>query len=44
MKDDIITGLKLWANDYITKPFDADELILRIQNILKKNIERHLRK
>ncbi len=36
MKEDILTGLKLGADDYITKPFDADELILRIQNILKR--------
>jgi len=36
MKDDIIKGLKLGAEDYILKPFDADELILRIQNILKR--------
>lgn len=36
MKDDIIQGLKLGADDYIVKPFDADELILRIQNILKR--------
>ncbi|GLB50564.1 response regulator transcription factor [Neptunitalea lumnitzerae] len=36
MKDDIIKGLQLGADDYITKPFDADELILRIQNILKR--------
>lgn len=37
MKEDVLTGLKLGADDYITKPFDADELILRIQNILKRN-------
>ena len=37
MKEDILTGLKLGADDYITKPFDVDELILRIQNILKRN-------
>lgn len=36
LKEDIITGLKLGADDYITKPFDVDELILRIQNILKR--------
>lgn len=36
MKEDILTGLKLGADDYISKPFDADELILRIQNILKR--------
>ncbi len=37
LKEDILTGLTLGADDYITKPFDADELILRIQNILKRN-------
>lgn len=36
MKEDILHGLKLGADDYITKPFDADELILRIQNILRR--------
>lgn len=36
MKEDVLTGLKLGADDYITKPFDADELILRIKNILKR--------
>lgn len=36
MKEDILFGLKLGAEDYILKPFDADELILRIQNILKR--------
>ncbi|MDG3582629.1 response regulator transcription factor [Galbibacter pacificus] len=36
MKEDILTGLKLGADDYILKPFDADELILRIKNILKR--------
>lgn len=35
-KDDILNGLKLGADDYITKPFDADELILRITNILRR--------
>lgn len=36
-KEDILAGLKLGADDYITKPFDADELILRINNILKRS-------
>lgn len=35
-KEDVLTGLNLGADDYITKPFDADELILRIQNILRR--------
>jgi len=37
LKDDKIKGLKLGADDYICKPFDVDELVLRIQNILKRN-------
>lgn len=36
LKDDKIIGLKLGADDYIVKPFEADELILRLQNILKR--------
>lgn len=36
LKEDVLHGLKLGADDYILKPFDADELILRIQNILKR--------
>lgn len=35
-KEDVLKGLKLGA-DYITKPFDADELMLRIDNILHKS-------
>lgn len=35
-KLDKLTGLRLGADDYITKPFEADELILRIKNILKR--------
>jgi len=36
MKEDKIKGLKLGADDYVVKPFEADELILRIKNILKR--------
>ncbi|MFD2895205.1 response regulator transcription factor [Sphingobacterium arenae] len=32
-----LRGLKLGAADYITKPFDAEELVWRIHNILKRN-------
>ena len=37
LKEDKIKGLKLGADDYIIKPCEADELVLRIQNILKRS-------
>ena len=36
-KEDRIKGLKLGADDYITKPFEVEELILRIKNILRRS-------
>lgn len=35
-REDVLRGLQLGAEDYLTKPFDADELILRINNIIKR--------
>ena len=32
-----IKGLELGADDYISKPFEPKELLLRINNIIKKN-------
>jgi two-component system, OmpR family, response regulator len=39
MKDDVIQGYKLGADDYITKPFDIDVLLLKIKAVLKRNEE-----
>lgn len=41
-KIDKLTGLKIGADDYITKPCDPEELVLRIQNILKRNKKKEL--
>lgn len=45
LKEDILKGFKLGADDYITKPFSMEELVFRIEAILrrvrgKKNKER----
>nr|WP_321453881.1 response regulator transcription factor [uncultured Carboxylicivirga sp.] len=36
MKDDKIKGFNLGVDDYVTKPFDEDELLLRIKAILNR--------
>jgi len=41
LKEDIIQGYKLGADDYITKPFDSEVLLHKIKAILKRNEEIH---
>jgi len=38
-KEDRLKGLKLGADDYIVKPFEAEELILRIKNIMNRTAQ-----
>jgi DNA-binding response OmpR family regulator len=35
-EEDIVKGLKLGAEDYVTKPFNAQELMVRIGKILER--------
>jgi len=37
MQEDRIQGLKVGGDDYITKPFSVEELVLRIRVFLKRN-------
>jgi len=34
--DDIVNWLEMWADDYMSKPFDMSEFIARINNILRR--------
>ena len=39
--DERIEGLEIGADDYLPKPFEPKELILRIQNIINKTIKKN---
>ncbi|HWY11417.1 MAG TPA: response regulator transcription factor [Bacteroidia bacterium] len=37
MREDLIKGYKLGADDYLTKPFDSEVLLLKLKAILNRN-------
>ena len=37
LKEDVIEGFKIGADDYITKPFNSEELLYRVQAVLKRS-------
>ncbi|HHP0338792.1 TPA: response regulator transcription factor [Campylobacter lari subsp. concheus] len=37
MLDDVKQGFSSGCDDYVKKPFDVDELIIRVKNIIKRN-------
>ena len=41
---DRIQGLEIGADDYLTKPFEPKELVLRIKNILEKTKSKNLKR
>ncbi len=38
MKEDMITGYRVGADDFLTKPFDTDVLLYKMQTILKRSM------
>jgi len=40
MKDDMLSGFRVGADDYITKPFDSEVLLYKLKAILKRSLDK----
>lgn len=38
-RNDIIIGLKKWGDDYMVKPFDFEELLVRLEALTRRNLK-----
>lgn len=38
-KTDLISWLEIWADDYMVKPFDYDELLARVHTLTRRNLK-----
>ncbi len=41
LKEDVLQGYKIGADDYVTKPFDSEVLLYKIKAIIKRKSERY---
>lgn len=39
LKEDVLEGFKLGGDDYITKPFNSEELLLRVKAVLRRSAQ-----
>lgn len=40
--EDVVAGLRLGADDYMTKPFSFEELLARVESVMRRNSDRVL--
>lgn len=40
LKEDVLEGFRIGGDDYVTKPFNSEELLYRVQAILKRSMKK----